>query len=700
MINKLFLKKAVTALCCAVVSAVFVVIMLFCPHEINVPPDARGEFIYRIDGTDESGETIREKATAVIGQDVTAISINDLDKLNRITKINYVPNEFISPGRLDSNMQIVELTEPFEFAEKGSIVIIITNLDPEAEDFDSSVDKLAPYRSGDYWHFVLSLPEIFCASNVYLGSTLEARHGEISGYNFIDYTTSYDLKTDKFSAQTDNITLDLQFYTRRVAMDDRLNAAQVITIHYQSPNTAYSGIKDCPLIGDEKTVITTIRNSQTLLISFAIIAAVVFAVFCVMSILEQTNMFVPAVIWIFGIAVMLFANFFLRQVTSAPLLWAALALCTSFIILGGTLLFVGKDFIKHPVKFALPALMLVGAILAFIRPFMPFGAERALNVVCIVIKAVGVTALWALIILLTVKENVEHGILKVSYRTIIAVGMTAALFLPRIFPAQINPMFWLCVATTAVTFVSVFTLFKETKKANVYLTDNLQLEVDRQLKDIKAVIEERDNLLQFVSHDMKKPLQSSTAIIDTLIEREKDAEQTKGLQIVKQHTSRVLSNLLEIGEYSKFNYIAEPSQAVDLRDLCSLLCKYHTFDCNANGIILKNTVDKSFKVFAKKQALENAASNIIINAVEHANCQTITLSAKTDKNKTVLCIADDGKGIKDGLDIFKPYVTENKTEAGGIGLSICKSMIESMNGELTYTSECGNTVFCIALLKA
>lgn len=698
MINKNVFKKIVTVLSCAVATALFIVLMTLLPREIPAPPEAQGEFVEK-NREEVDGETVTTVIKSVMGKDVTAIDISDLDKLNRITKINYVPSEFIPTNSLNENMQIVDLTKPFEFAKKGSLVIIVANLDPLAEDFDSSVEKLEPYKMGDYWHFTLSLPEVFCASNIYLDADLAARHGTISDYDFINYTDRYKLKTESFSAKTDNITLDLQFYTRRVAMDNRLNAAQIITIHYQSPNTAYSGMKGCPLIGTEEAVSGIYDNSQTLLISFAILAAVVFAVFFVMSILEQTKEFIPALVWLFGIAVMLLSNFFLRQSTGAPLFCAGLSLCASFIILSGTLLAVCKDFFRSPVKFALPAALVLGAILAFIRPFVPFGAERALNITCIVFKAVGVAALWTFLIISTLRKNEYHGILKPIYLTVIAVGITASFFLPHVFPAQRNAMFWLCVATTVVTFVSVFILFRKTKKANDYLTDNLHLEVDRQLKDIKAVIEERDNLLQFVSHDMKKPLQASTAIIDTLIEREKDAEQTKGLKIVKQHNTRVLSNLLEIGEYQKFNYIAEPSQVVDLRDLCSLLCKYHTFDCNANGIILKNTVDASYKVFAKKQGLENAASNIIINAVEHANCRNITLSVKTDKNRTTLCISDDGKGIEGDMDIFKPYVSENR-ETGGIGLSICKNIIESMNGELTYLSECGNTVFSISLLKS
>ena len=105
-------------------------------------------------------------------------------------------------------------------------------------------------------------------------------------------------------------------------------------------------------------------------------------------------------------------------------------------------------------------------------------------------------------------------------------------------------------------------------------------------------------------------------------------------------------------------------------------------------------------VYVKKSGLENAVSNIILNAVEHANCSSITLSVKSDRKRTHLLISDDGDGIASDADILNAYVSADKRETGGLGLYICKNIIESMNGELSYTSRQGNTVFCISLLKA
>lgn len=694
-----YLKKIITVISCAVFSALFIITLFFFAPKIAAVPQTTGDVTY-VRGWLADGTYSGDKITAKIGTHLTAVRISDLTDLGRLTKINYVPDRFISPANLSEEIQIVDLTKPFKFAEKGTLILAVMNLDPYAEDFYEQSQKLSPHKLGDYWHFTLSLPAVFSAANVYQKVNLVARYGEIENYDFTDFNTNYDKKTDRFSAEMGKTTIDLTFYTRRNALDDQLNSAQIITIHYQSTGGAYSAIADYPLIGTESAVKGVNQTSDNLLISFAILSAVVFAVLVALSALERSKKFTSAIVWVLGITVLLLCRFFLNGVTGSPLLWTALSLTMPFIILGGAQLALGRNFEKFPAKYIFVILSAIGALFAFIRPFIPFGAASAMGIVCTVIKGIGAVALAAFLTFALFRKKDDHGVLQSVCGTIIAVSIISSLFLPHIFPAQINPLFWLCAVTAIITFISVFIVFIDMKKSNNYLTDNLHKEVERQVKDIKAVIAERDNLLQFVSHDMKKPLSSAVALCDTAIGREKNAEQIKTIRIIKQDAERVINNLSEIAAYAKLNYLAEPSQVIDMSELCALLYKYHEFDCNANGIILKNTADAPVKAFVKPKGIENVVSNIIINAIEHANCSAITLTVKTDKNKVVLCVSDNGKGIDESLDIFKPYVSENDSDTGGVGLYICKNIIESMNGELTYETGGSGTTFYLSLLKA
>lgn len=690
-----YIKKILSVLICAVFSALFIAVFYYTAPKIESVKPTSGEIEYSYKSTQQDGTQTIEKDNYIIGQDIAAIRIKDINRIGTISQVNYVPNRFVKPLTENTEYQIVDLTKPFNFAEKGTLFFLIMNLNPAGSDFLEQADLLSEYKIGDFWHFTLSLPKIFCASNIYLSANLAARNGTIENYDFIDFSTTYDIKTETFSEHTERVKLDLQFYTRRQA----INLYQIVTIHYQSFGTTYSGIQDCPIIGIENEVESTTQLSQNLLLSFAILSVIVLAVFIVLSVLEQTNTFIPAIVWIAGITILFTSRFFLNQSTTFPLFHTAFTLAAPFVILSGAFLYFNNKIGKIPIKYIFAGLTCMGALFAFIRPFLTFEAVKPIDIACLVIKSIGSFGLIAFIAHNVLRKKDDHGILQTALVTVIAVAAISSLFLPQIYPAQYNPMFWLCITITASSFVSVFIIFMETKKANVYLTANLHMEVERQLKDIRSIISERDNLLQFVSHDMKKPLQSSIALLDTAIEREKDNELIKTLQIIKQNDVRVVTNLSEIGAYAKFNYIAEPSQVIDLSVLCSKICSFHTFDCNASGINLNNYVDKSINVFVKKQGLENAISNIIMNAVEHANCRNITLSVSSDKNRIVLAIADDGKGIDANMDVFKPYVTE-KTESGGIGLFICKNIVESMNGELTYSSKNGGTVFFISLLKA
>lgn len=283
---------------------------------------------------------------------------------------------------------------------------------------------------------------------------------------------------------------------------------------------------------------------------------------------------------------------------------------------------------------------------------------------------------------------------------IAAVNVLSSGFIAPTSEVLLYPPIWLYFALTLISFLTVINIIANTERENAYITANLNSEVERQVKDIRAVVAERDKLLQFISHDLKKPLLFGENHLDILSEREKDEEQIKLINIVRQNNRKVLENLTEIAGYAKFNYIDEPSRPTELSEICDKLYRYCAEDCKAAGITLKNEVEIRAVAFAKPQGLENALTNIILNAIEHAGCTEITLSLRADKNKVLISVKDNGKGVAPDLDVFRPYVSEKDSGVDGLGLYICKNIIASMNGERTYTSDASGTVFTVALLKA
>lgn len=61
-------------------------------------------------------------------------------------------------------------------------------------------------------------------------------------------------------------------------------------------------------------------------------------------------------------------------------------------------------------------------------------------------------------------------------------------------------------------------------------------------------------------------------------------------------------------------------------------------------------------------------------------------------------IVDNGKGIKEGMNIFEPFVSgENKGNNSGLGLFLAKAAVESMHGTLSFERKDGLTIFSATL---
>jgi signal transduction histidine kinase len=116
--------------------------------------------------------------------------------------------------------------------------------------------------------------------------------------------------------------------------------------------------------------------------------------------------------------------------------------------------------------------------------------------------------------------------------------------------------------------------------------------------------------------------------------------------------------------------------------------------------------DQLPQVFADRGQLQQVFQNLIMNAIEamHATPErSRVLRMKSDitrdSNQIVVSIADSGAGIgeQDKGRIFEPFFT-TKSTGTGIGLTICRSIIESHGGMLrAYANRPYGTIFEVVL---
>jgi len=109
--------------------------------------------------------------------------------------------------------------------------------------------------------------------------------------------------------------------------------------------------------------------------------------------------------------------------------------------------------------------------------------------------------------------------------------------------------------------------------------------------------------------------------------------------------------------------------------------------------------------------IDNIFSNLIQNAIIHANCKNINIycdrEKKDGKEFCKLSIEDDGKGIPDELkhDIFRPGIKRRGSPGSGLGLYLVKKLVENYGGWMEIRDRVENgekkgTVFNIYLEMA
>jgi C4-dicarboxylate-specific signal transduction histidine kinase len=104
--------------------------------------------------------------------------------------------------------------------------------------------------------------------------------------------------------------------------------------------------------------------------------------------------------------------------------------------------------------------------------------------------------------------------------------------------------------------------------------------------------------------------------------------------------------------------------------------------------IFLHILNEPIYIFADRIQIQQVLLNFIINASQSierdgASKKTIDINQTFKEENVIISVRDYGRGIDESIKdvVFKPFVT-SKIEGMGIGLAICRSIIEDHNGKI------------------
>ncbi|HLO79044.1 MAG TPA: PAS domain S-box protein, partial [Magnetospirillum sp.] len=131
------------------------------------------------------------------------------------------------------------------------------------------------------------------------------------------------------------------------------------------------------------------------------------------------------------------------------------------------------------------------------------------------------------------------------------------------------------------------------------------------------------------------------------------------------------------------------------------------FDAKSRGVTIQTALaPQNPMVIADRILLEQVVLNLARNGIEAmasipAPRRKLSVDVRLDDGQVVVSVADWGPGIPDEVaaDLFQPFFT-TKAEGMGMGLNICRSIIEFHQGRLWFEpNDGGGAVFRFSLPK-
>lgn len=239
------------------------------------------------------------------------------------------------------------------------------------------------------------------------------------------------------------------------------------------------------------------------------------------------------------------------------------------------------------------------------------------------------------------------------------------------------------------------------------------LSLNGTLRDItqqKKDEQKKDDFIAMVSHELKTPLTSLKGYLQLLQRNTKPTENQSTQSILEkslrqvQKMNSIIHSFLNVSRLDSGKLIIDRSD-FELKALFDELKEELLTSIHTHKILFKPSA--SLIISADREKISQVILNLIGNAVKYSPMDSqITVSyILLDNHKVMISVHDQGIGIKkeDQQNIFERYYRVDDPNIGsiagfGIGLYLCKEIIELHTGQITVDSdETTGTIFSFKL---
>lgn len=215
-------------------------------------------------------------------------------------------------------------------------------------------------------------------------------------------------------------------------------------------------------------------------------------------------------------------------------------------------------------------------------------------------------------------------------------------------------------------------------------------------------------------HELKNPLSVAMAYMGRIEEEPEDTEYVR-TKSPKINSALERINLL-IDRFKRYTFGSGDSrhnkiQAVNLDEIVNSVISMMSFRCEQNCIelVLEPASEENVMIQGRPLEIEQILTNLVSNSLDAIRLQDpnekdlkgrISIFWIREGKSLIINVKDDGPGvpIEKRQEIFQPFVTSKRRGEGlGLGLSLSRTLAESMDGELRCENSDNGAHFSLKL---
>jgi two-component system phosphate regulon sensor histidine kinase PhoR len=237
-------------------------------------------------------------------------------------------------------------------------------------------------------------------------------------------------------------------------------------------------------------------------------------------------------------------------------------------------------------------------------------------------------------------------------------------------------------------------------------TNKKLLEAQKKLKksfrELKKLDVEKDRFISIAAHELKTPMTAISGFAQ-LLKNEKIIEdkerREKYLKIIEEEIKRLAKLVTDVLDLSRIDLgtIKVFVEEVNVKEILNEVKDEMEEWAKEKGLYLNTKIDEKVStIFTDREKLKRILVNLVSNGIKYTEKGGVTIEAVKEKDKVRFCVCDTGIGIP--KEHFKKIFTRfyqvasphtRKVTGSGLGLSICKELVELLGGRIWFESKLG-----------